>query len=401
MTNDYAAKELKKFLLDIDCLSMLETNSFSIFDVLKISRAEIRHSNILAWILNPNENHGYSHNFLARLNLYLARDGFVSEKDVFKLLTMKYSDIVVLREWQNIDILIESKEAKYVLCIENKVDSQDHSGQLDRYYKIVEDRYQDYTKIFLYLTPDGIAPLEDSHSVWGCIKYETIVSIIEMTLDKIPLDSDATKFIRSYLEMLRRETMDNHEIVKLCQEIYKEHKVALDLIFENRPDRQLNVSEIFKAWCQKKVEDKIIAWDEEKSSKSYIRFRTPFMDGLIKKSAGMSGWNTHNHYYYEISSYCDKNDDVKYAIQLSFNSTNLETANRTQIEEIINYLQPQKPVKDNWQWRTAFKCPTAIVKSDEILPEDFENGNDIFSALDKMLDKVLKMEKDLQKHFSV
>ena len=90
MTNDCAAKELKKFLLDIDCLSMLETNSFSIFDVLKISRAEIRHSNILAWILNPNENHGYSHNFLARLNSYLARDGFVSEKDVFKLLTMKY-----------------------------------------------------------------------------------------------------------------------------------------------------------------------------------------------------------------------------------------------------------------------------------------------------------------------
>lgn len=37
---------------------------FNIFDVLKIFRTEIRHSNMLAWLLNPNENHGFSDTFI-------------------------------------------------------------------------------------------------------------------------------------------------------------------------------------------------------------------------------------------------------------------------------------------------------------------------------------------------
>lgn len=50
---------LQKFLLDIECLDELLpwTGKFNLFDVLKISRTEIRHSNMLAWLLNANENH--------------------------------------------------------------------------------------------------------------------------------------------------------------------------------------------------------------------------------------------------------------------------------------------------------------------------------------------------------
>lgn len=396
MNNETPVQALKKFLLDIDSLRELEKTSFNIFDVLKISRTEIRHSNVLAWLLDPNGNHGYSQVFLALLNSYLAKEGFVSDRDVFKLLTMKYADVIVLREWQNIDILIESKDEKYVLCIENKVDTQDHDGQLDKYYKIVEDKYPDYTKIYLYLTPEGIAPLQDSNSAWGCIKYEIIIDIISMTLEKNSFESEASRFIHSYLEILRRETMNNYEIVKLCQEIYKEHKLALDLIFENRPDRLQNVFEIFKEWCKTQNDKGIIYWDEDKSSKSYVRFRTPFMEGLLKKSANLSGWSTNNHYYYEIASYYDKNDNIKYAIQLSFNSSNLENDNKEQIEEIIKFIQPQKALKDNWQWRTAFKSTGSIIKNDEIL----DDSKDIFSSLDKMLKKIFENEEKVKEHFS-
>lgn len=37
---------------------------FNLFDVLKISKTEIRHSNMLGWLLNPNENHGMGDAFL-------------------------------------------------------------------------------------------------------------------------------------------------------------------------------------------------------------------------------------------------------------------------------------------------------------------------------------------------
>ncbi|MEI3416245.1 MAG: PD-(D/E)XK nuclease family protein [Christensenellaceae bacterium] len=51
---------LQEFLLDIECLDSLTewTKRFNLFDILKITRTEIRHSNMLAWLLNPNENHG-------------------------------------------------------------------------------------------------------------------------------------------------------------------------------------------------------------------------------------------------------------------------------------------------------------------------------------------------------
>ena len=53
-------KALKEFLLDIECLAPLSkwTSKRNLFDILKITRTEIRHSNMLAWLLNPNENHG-------------------------------------------------------------------------------------------------------------------------------------------------------------------------------------------------------------------------------------------------------------------------------------------------------------------------------------------------------
>ena len=57
---------LQKFLLDINCLDELLpwTGKFNIFDVLKISRTEIRHSNVLSWLLSASENHGLGDAFI-------------------------------------------------------------------------------------------------------------------------------------------------------------------------------------------------------------------------------------------------------------------------------------------------------------------------------------------------
>ena len=136
-------KALRDFLLDIRSLDPLEDKStFNYFDVLKISRADIRHSNVLAWLLDPNENHGLGAAVLTDLNAYIARTFFANETaTVFKLQAMDYSDVLLYREWQNIDILVESTEAKYVLCIENKIGTQEHDDQLNRYYKIIESKY--------------------------------------------------------------------------------------------------------------------------------------------------------------------------------------------------------------------------------------------------------------------
>ena len=51
---------LERFVVDNDDLLALESliGRFNIFDALDIARVEIRHSNFLAFILDPAESHG-------------------------------------------------------------------------------------------------------------------------------------------------------------------------------------------------------------------------------------------------------------------------------------------------------------------------------------------------------
>ena len=177
--------------------------------------------------------------------------------------------------------------------------------------------------------------------------------------------------------------MENNEIIELCQQIYAEHKEALDLIFENRPDRLQNVSEFFKEWCKKQHKSNRIILDEEKCSKSYVRFRTPFMENFIMQSNGISGWNTKNHYFYEIRN----NEGTGFLMSLTLSSRNL-TDEQRDICNKINEHFPSRQQKANWQWRTPFA--TKQVKIDEELSEE-----KIFEQLDKKLLELKAFEEKL------
>ena len=407
--NEYITKEekaLKNFLLDIQCLDDLENvDTFNFFDVLKVSKMEIRHSNVISWLLDPNENHGFGKKILSSLNSYIAKMFCVNDTPTsFKLLTMNYIDILLYREWQNIDILVESKEFKYVLCIENKFGSQEHDDQLNRYYAIIEEKYgKDYTKLYLYLTPEGNPPINDTNGVWNPLKYETLISIIETEMRKTTLENRRKEFIQSYVDILRRETMDDTKIIEICQEIYRKHKDALDLIYEHRPDRLQNLFEIFKKWCKNKHDSTEIIFVENKSSKSYCRFRTTKMDEIINDSTSISGWGTKNHYFYELCTYTDKSGNIKYWGQLSFSSHNLDLKEKEYLEKIDGLFNDKK-LKDAWLWRTVFKTKTFIINDADIqLNEEdiYKNLNDAFKDLLKREEKILNTIQIYQKQLYI
>ena len=120
-------KALQDFLLDIDCLDELIpwVAKFNIFDVLKISRTEIRHSNVLAWLLDANENHGLGDMFIREIMQTLVEEDDSSKYDVFRLLLLDFHSFTVYREWNNIDIMLLSDEEKVVIAFENKVGSHE------------------------------------------------------------------------------------------------------------------------------------------------------------------------------------------------------------------------------------------------------------------------------------
>ena len=136
----YEIESLERFLLDNPKLDRLEgiLSQFNIFETLKIVQAEVRHSNVLAWLLDPTANHGIGSYFLQHfLKVFVSENKTLLSNilTIFDIEMFGFGDVEIRREWKNIDILLiireESKEV--VLAIENKVKSIEHHNQLQRY----------------------------------------------------------------------------------------------------------------------------------------------------------------------------------------------------------------------------------------------------------------------------
>jgi len=73
---------LEHLVVDNDDLLELEEliGRFNIFDALGIARVEIRHSNFLAWLLDPAESHGQGSIFLKAVLMDLFKQAPVDKR---------------------------------------------------------------------------------------------------------------------------------------------------------------------------------------------------------------------------------------------------------------------------------------------------------------------------------
>lgn len=374
---------LKEFLLDIDCLDPLAewTSVFNLFDILKISRVEIRHSNMLSWLLNPKENHGLGDSIIRGFIQYVVTL-FPGGLDVIETLLMDCHDCFIQREWHGIDILAVSQKEQFVFCIENKIDSKEHDNQLNRYRNLIEGAYPGYRKMYIYLSPEGDEPSDPEH--WCSMSYQDVLSIIESARKKSNLSPEAQMLIDNYTTTIRRDIVGDEKLARICAEIYAKHQRALDLIFENKPDRAAMLAEIIRSWCAEKQTKGELTFFADKSNKSYTRFTTTAMSEILPNAAdATSGWNTANYYFYEIRNPNGK----EFYIQLAFSSRDIPDDLR-EICDRINKYYPSRQQKENWQWRIPFS--TKHSKTDEELSED-----KIFELLDRKLDEIKEFEARL------
>lgn len=271
LTNEEA---LQNFLLDIECLDELLpwTGKFNLFDVLKITRAEIRHSNMLGWLLNPNENHGLGDAFLRGILQRLIENDSDGRYDVFSVLLMDLYSFSVMREWKNIDILLTSSDEKTVIAIENKVGSHEHSNQLNRYRETLKKEYPGYCRLYIFLTPDGEEPSDVEN--WDVLSYVDVVEVLEDVNARINVLPDVDLMIKNYIDIVRRDIVEDQQLIDICNKIYNKHKKALDLIFENRKDGKTQVSDAIKDTLSSLAEEGKIIYDD---SWGYS-FRTESMD---------------------------------------------------------------------------------------------------------------------------
>ncbi len=234
-----AQKHLDAFLVENQELETLTArlSAFNLFHVLRVDQVEIRHSNVLAWLLSPDGSHGLGAVFLRRFlsRLLLEHDEASTKLTPAQFELMNFADVEVLREWQHIDLLVRSPTKRWCLLIENKIKSKESKGQLTRYMERVSQEMPDYEVIPVYLTLEGDAPSEAGLQA-GFLPLshlqvlELAEQIISQHRSRIP--DDAHTFLTHYLETLRRLTMQDEELVDLCKTIYRKHREAIDLIVD-------------------------------------------------------------------------------------------------------------------------------------------------------------------------
>ncbi len=232
--NDLAA--LERFVVDNDDLLKLEETigTFNVFDALRIERREIRHSNFLAWLLDPGESHGQGDLFLKPLLMAVLRRTPANQRPLgpIDLDGVDLVDIEIRREWRNIDLLIVSRKPNFIVAIENKVDAGEHRNQLQRYEDVVRKEFPHEPKLFVFLTPDGEAA---SDSDWVPIGYDSIYQVLTRVrgASKGSLGVDVAVFLDHYLNLIGSRFMENADVARLCKQIYANHRRALLLIFEH------------------------------------------------------------------------------------------------------------------------------------------------------------------------
>ena len=234
-----ARRQLDAFLVDNDELEALSARlaKFNLLRVLRAENAEIRHSNVLAWLLTPTESHGLGPNLLRRFlsRLLMENESLDIPLTPAQVELMVFDDVEVFREWHNIDILVHSNGGTWCLLIENKIKSKESQGQLKRYLDLAQREFPQAAIIPVFLTLEGEDPSEEGQSVGyvplGHVQIlELIEKLVEQNRSRIP--EDANVLLTHYIETLRRLTMQDEELFALCKAIYRKHKEAIDLIVQ-------------------------------------------------------------------------------------------------------------------------------------------------------------------------
>jgi hypothetical protein len=168
------AAQFYAFLGDEALSRLIELNKITddLFDVIKLS--ENQHSDMLAWLLNPNEGHLQGDAIVKEFLIaaYNASEKHVHDNKKFfeqwtpgRILTTGFGSLFVTREfrvkWDGrqgaLDLLLVDPVNEIVVVVENKFGSKLSDQQLEGYVKLVRETlplggyFRGYSLAFVYL----------------------------------------------------------------------------------------------------------------------------------------------------------------------------------------------------------------------------------------------------------
>ena len=172
----------------------------NIFNLAGLSTEEVKHSAILAWLLDPLETHAQENLFFKIFleTLKLPKNYANSTYTV---------DTEVHHEQGRPDIEVEGDD--FYILIENKILSKEGDTQLSRYNKITENKQFQNKKTFpVYLTASGEKP---SQKGFMPVSYFQVISMLRRFQKEAK--AEKSKWVaEQYIELLQDYIVDSSKV---------------------------------------------------------------------------------------------------------------------------------------------------------------------------------------------
>lgn len=195
------------------------TEQLNIFKTLGITKNENIHSEFLAWLLSPYENHGLGSKFFTKIieklrencencealnAIKIDNDNDLPYLKVAREFSYKNNENNENSDCGRFDIFIRNSigDNKFVCLIENKIESPLGNEQLERYKKFL-DKWGNYKKLYLFLSPKNDYCKWDNEKGYININYKFIKDVLANVIKKEEITNNNTKsVIEQYLEII-------------------------------------------------------------------------------------------------------------------------------------------------------------------------------------------------------
>jgi hypothetical protein len=257
-TKDKSIYDIQNLLLQIGSIrkknaEILESSGglFNMFRVCGISHEEIRHSAIIAELLNPRGSHGLKHKFLECFIETLVEDFTVKNFNCAKAEVFIEKAII---SGSRLDILIKDEQNQAII-IENKRPKDDYTDgceQLKKYDEFAKETYKDYQIFYLTLNGDKASSQSGDGVDYQPISYrKEIIDWLEKCVAiaaRFPMVRETIIQYINHLKQLTNQDMDTKNKEEIVDMIFINHFVG-------------NVEYIHGIWddCKNRVIEKLLS----------------------------------------------------------------------------------------------------------------------------------------------
>lgn len=378
----------------------------NVFQIVGMGSWEIKHSNFIAWLLDPKAPHGLGDVLVRRLIGCLSSQCAVAvERN--RLLCLQdenlFDSIVIREKEDNIDLLFRTNDNRFVFCIENKTYSDASDTQLDKYHDAIESRYGNYdVRLFAFLTPDGRKVPQDkarSFEKWLPLSYEDVAGCLRDLLPAVE-DPKAHLLVSDYIDLLERlGIVSNETLDQELDQLYLDHKEVLDLVFERKKGIQGAIEGSLRKLYLKVLRDMrdegliqdCIGNDE---AGIYLWFTTEEMSAFLDtKSNGAGSWG-HESGAYSYWIYPRPYGLLGPSIQFELGPLNQPASTIDKMNELKDFFAPgKKLVAASQRYRRIWGEPTNIDERNTINVDDVD-GEGIKQAVRNAIDRMLEKEHE-------